>query len=250
MCFTPISGETAPLGSFKPVDGTFTVDDDNIQVINPTSLGTDGFFTYLDKTTADAIAIDEGGEAGDLDDQIGWWDANIGVFEDDAKVDDYAVSPSDGFMGFFMSGNEITFTSAGEAPTVATSFTPNTGSTPSPIFANYLPRTIALKYLAPVDGMFTVDDDNIQVINPTSLGTDGFFTYLDKTTADAIAIDEGGEAGDLDDQIGWWDANIGVFEDDAKVDDYSVAEGFGFMGFFMSGNEVTFQLPSATATLD
>jgi len=109
MCFTPISGETAPLGSFKPTDGMFTVDEDFIQEINPTSLGTDGFFTYLDKTTADAIAIDEGGEAGDLDDQIGWWDAYIGVFEDGAKVDDYAVSEGFGFMGYFESGNEVTF---------------------------------------------------------------------------------------------------------------------------------------------
>ena len=102
----------------------------------------------------------------------------------------------------------------------------------------------------PVDGTFTVDDDNIQVINPTTLGTAEFFTYLDKTMADAIAIEEGGEAGDLDDQIGWWDANIGVFEDDAKVDDYPVPAGFGFMGYFESGNEIEFQLPSSTATLD
>ena len=129
----------------------------------------------------------------------------------------------------------------------------NEGGTPSPLFGMCFTPIGEKAYLGdykPVDGTLTVDDDCIQVIDPTSLNTAGFFTYLDKTTADAIAIEEGGEAGDLDDQIGWWDEVIGVFEDDAKVDDYPVPAGFGFMGFFMSGNEVTFQLPSSTAVLD
>ena len=256
LCFTPTSGETVALGNFVPVNGTMTTDDDNIQVINPTSLAASELFTYLDKTTADAVAIEEGGEAGDLDDQIGWWDATIGVFEDDAKVDDYAVTPGIGFMGYFEAGNEISFVSSGEAPTVATSFTPNddgtddNNGTRSPILINYIPRDFILSYLAPIDGMMTTDDDNIQVINPTSLAASELFTYLDKTTADAVAIEEGGEAGDLDEFIGWWDATIGVFEDDAKVDDYMLTAGAGFMGYFEAGNEITFQLPSSTTVLD
>ena len=237
------------LGDFAPVDGEVTVDDDCILVINPTTLGTAAFFTYLDKTTADAIAIEEGGEAGDFDEYIGWWDENIGVFEDDAKRDSYPVVPGNGFMGYFEGGNEISFTSSGETPSVTTSFLPNTLGTRSPVFANYLPREITLKYMAPYDGESTVDDDCILVINPTTLGTAAFFTYLDKTTADAIAIEEGGEAGDLDEYIGWWDENIGVFEDDAKRDSYVVNPGAGFMGYFESGNEIRFQLPAATATL-
>ena len=109
FCFTPIANGSMILGDFAPVDGEVTVDDDCILVINPTTLGTAAFFTYLDKTTADAIAIEEGGEAGDLDEYIGWWDENIGVFEDDAKRDSYVVNPGAGFMGYFESGNEIHF---------------------------------------------------------------------------------------------------------------------------------------------
>ena len=98
----------------------------------------------------------------------------------------------------------------------------------------------------------TADDDCIQVINPTTLGTDALITYCDKTTADLIAEDEQEEPGTFDYMIGWWDEYIGVGEDGASMDDYNVPAGFGFMGFFMNedSNEITFQLPSSTAVLD
>ena len=251
LCFTPINGATYTLlGDFKPMDGTSIVEDDCIQVIDPTSLAATKLFTYLDKTIADEIAVDEGGQPGDYDEFIGWWDEGIGIFEDDAKVDDYQVNIGDGFMGYFESESEVTFQSNGEAPTVSTSFTPNSEGTRSPVFANYIPRDITLKYMAPVDGMAIVEDDCIQVIDPTSLASTELFTYLDKTIADEIAVDEGGEPGDYDEFIGWWDEGIGIFEDDARVDDFVVKAGFGFMGYFEAGNEITFQLPSSTATLD
>lgn len=111
-------------------------------------------------------------------------------------------------------------------------------------------KFVKLGEFKPVDGTMLVEDDCIQVINPTTLGADQLFTYLDKTIADEIAIDEGGAAGDYDEFIGWWDEFVGLFEDGAKVDDYPVKAGFGFMGYFEACNEVTFQLPSSTAPLD
>ena len=98
--------------------------------------------------------------------------------------------------------------------------------------------------------MLETETDCIQVINPTTLGTSELFTYVDKTTADAVAEGEGDQPGDWDWSIGWWDTFVGVFEEDGMVNDYPVKAGFGFMGFFMAGNEITFQLPSSTATLD
>ena len=76
------------------------------------------------------------------------------------------------------------------------------------------------------------------------------FTYVDKTTADEVAVGEGDQPGDWDWSIGWWDMNVGVFEDDGMVNDYPVKADFGFMGYFEAGNEITFQLLSSTATLD
>ena len=250
MSFVPVSGVKAKLGDFKPADGEFACETDYIQVINPTTLINDRTFTYVDKTTADAVAADNDLEEGAFDEFIGWWDADVGVFEDGGLVNDYLVTPGEGFMGAFDSGNVINFTSSGSAPLESTSFVPNVDATRSPIFCSYIPREIPLKYLAPVNGQFACETDYIQVINATTLINDRTFTYVDKTTADAVAADNDLEEGAFDEFIGWWDADVGVFEDGGLVNDYPVMPGSAFMGAFDAGAEITFQLPSSTATLD
>ena len=107
-CFIPVGGGTTyKLGDLKPTD--FDPDNDTIQLINPTTLGTDAAYVYFSKEIADAAAIDEGGEAGDYDELIGWWDAWIGVGEDGARADNVNVVPGAAFLGKFDSGNDITF---------------------------------------------------------------------------------------------------------------------------------------------
>ena len=246
LSFIPVQeGATATLGDFKPVDGTMIVDDDNLQVIDSTSLGTVAMYTYLDKATADAIAEEEGEEAGAYDELIGWWDAVLGVGEDGAAANDVVVKAGSGFMGLFESGNEISFVSAGSVPMTSTSVI--TDGTRSPIICSYIPKTITLGQIMPADGTMIVDDDNLQVIDSSSLGTVSMYTYLDKSTADAIAEEEGDDPGAYDELIGWWDAVLGVGEEGAEAYAVPVPAGTGFMGLFESGSEIQFQFPS---TLD
>ena len=107
-CFIPVNGsDTYKLGDLKPTD--FNVDDDLIQIINPTTLGTDARYVYMSKEIADAAAIEEGGEAGDYDALIGWWDPVIGVGEDGASCMNVSVEAGAAFLGLFESGNDITF---------------------------------------------------------------------------------------------------------------------------------------------
>ena len=94
------------------------------------------------------------------------------------------------------------------------------------------------------------DADFLQVISPDTLAISTTYTYIDKATADAIAEEEGEEAGAYDELIGWWDSGIGVGEADAAAGDVIVHPGDGFVCAIDSFNEVTFSLPSATATLE
>ena len=241
-CFIPVGGgSTYKLGDMKPTD--FDPDNDTIQLINPTTLGTDAAYVYLSKEIADAAAIEEGGAAGDYDELIGWWDAWIGVGEDGANADNVSINVGTAFLGLFESGNDIGFLSCGEAPAVSTSI--STDGAKQPFFASYIPKTLTLGQIVPED--FDPDNDTIQVINPATLGTDAAYVYLSKEIADAAAIEEGGAAGDYDELIGWWDAWIGVGEDGAKADNVNVTPGAAFLGLFESGNDITFNFPSSLA---
>ena len=106
--FLPISGSaTYKLGSLVPSNSS--VDDDLIQVINSTTLDADKMYHYLDKATADYIAVESGGSAGDCDDLVGWWDGAYDIGERDGDADGVEVKSGDGFLGLFESGNKITF---------------------------------------------------------------------------------------------------------------------------------------------
>ena len=243
-CFVPTSGASSyKLGDLKPTD--FSVDDDYLQIINPTTLGTDATYVYMSKEMADAAAIDDGGAAGDYDDLIGWWNPDIGVGADGASANNVEINVGQAFLGLFESGNDIGFLSSGEAPTVSTSI--NTDGEKQPFFASYIPKTIKLGQIVPEN--ISVDDDYVQVINPTTLGTDATYVYMSKEMADAAAIDDGGAAGDYDDLIGWWNPDIGVGADGASAMNVSVTAGAAFLGLFESGNDITFNFPSSTAAV-
>ena len=241
--FLPISGSaTYKLGSLVPSNSS--VDDDWIQVINSTTLDADKLYHYLDKATADYIAVDNGGAAGDCDDLIGWWDTAYDIGEEAGDADGVDIDNGSGFLGYFESGLKISFLSSGEAPTATTAIV--TDGSKYPIIASYIPKTIKLGWIIPENA--DVDDDWIQVINSTTLDADKLYHYLDKATADYIAVDNGGAAGDCDDLIGWWDTAYDIGEVDGDADNVEVENGDGFLGYFESGNKITFNLPSSFYT--
>ena len=243
--FLPVNGaETYKLGALVPSNSS--TDDDVIQVINSTTLGADKMYHYVDKATADYIAIDNGGEAGDCDDLIGWWDGAYDIGEEEGAANNVDIDNGAGFLGLFESGNEISFQSAGEAPTAPTSIM--TDGSKYPIIANYIPKTIKLGWIVPENA--STDDDLLQVINSTTLGADKMYHYVDKATADYIAIDNGGEAGDCDDLIGWWDGAYDIGEEEGFANNVDVDAGDGFLGLFESGNEITFNFPSSLYTAE
>ena len=243
--FLPVNGATTyKLGNLVPSNAS--TDDDWIQVINSTTLDADNMYHYLDKATADYIAVDNGGKAGDCDDLIGWWDGAYDIGEEEGFADNVTIENGTGFLGFFESGNEISFQSSGKVPTVTTGVT--TDGSKYPIIANYIPKTIKLGWIVPEDA--STDDDWIQVINSTTLDADNMYHYLDKATADYIAVDNGGKAGDCDDLIGWWDGAYDIGEEEGSANNVDVAAGAGFLGFFESGNEITFNFPSSLYTAE
>ena len=241
-CFVPVSGaSTYKLGDLKPAD--FDVDNDFIQIINPTTLASDAQYVYMSKEIADAAAEADGEEPGAYDALIGWWNPDIGVGEDGASADNVDINVGQAFLGLFDSGNDIGFLSSGEAPTVPTSI--NTDGARQPFFASYIPKTITLGQIVPED--FDVDNDFIQVINPTTLGTDAQYVYMSKEIADAAAEADGEDPGAYDALVGWWNPDIGVGEDGASANNVSVAPGAAFLGLFDGGADITFNFPSSLA---
>ena len=107
-CFVPVSGASSyKLGDLVPTD--FDVDNDMIQVINPTTLGTAAAYVYMSKDVADAAAEADGEQPGAYDELIGWWDAFEGVGTDGAEAGNVPVAAGAAFLGLFDSGNDITF---------------------------------------------------------------------------------------------------------------------------------------------
>jgi len=239
-CFTPINGAmTYKLKDLVPTD--FNVDEDMIQIINPTTLATDARYVYMSKEIADAAAEEDGEEPGAYDELIGWWDPVLGVGEDGAAAGDTEIKVGQAFLGLFKSGVDIKFQSSGSVPLTSTGI--STDAKKQPFFANYLPKTIKLGAIVP-EG-FNVDEDMIQVINPASLATDARYVYMSKEIADAAAEEDGEAPGAYDELIGWWDPVIGVGEDGASANDADVVAGAAFLGLFKSGVNITFQFPAA-----
>ena len=239
-CFTPINGEaTYKLKELIPTD--FDPDSDIVQLVNPTTLGTDAQYVYMSKEIADAAAEEDGEAPGAYDELVGWWDAGLGVGEDGAAVGETPIKVGQAFLGLFESGNNIKFQSSGSVPLTSTGI--STDFKKQPFFSNYLPKVIALGTIVAED--FDPDADIIQVVNPETLGTDAQYVYMSKEIADAAAAEDGEAPGAYDELVGWWDAALGVGEDGASANNVDVDAGAAFLGLFESGNNITFKFPAA-----
>ena len=200
--------------------------------------------SYCDETIA---AIYQSMAGGKIEDYMGWWYDGYEPGEEGGRADDYEVSLGDGFMGSFTSGYEIEFTTAGQVHSTSTAFIANPDGTETPVFANYLPRSIPLKYMAPADGTSEYGTDLVQVINPTTQDPDYMMSYCDETIA---AIYQSMAGGEIEDYVGWWYDGYEPGEAGGRADGYPVEAGAGFMGSFTSGYEVEIQMPSALITIN
>ena len=198
------SGATYKLGDFKGVGMDIT--SDFIQFLDPDTLDSNVEAVYLDEETYGSFA--------------GWWDFNdVGG----TSLDDQVFPFTTAFLAAFPSGNEITFSFAGEVLKGAKTFST---SAQSPMFGNYLPKDLTLADIT-ATGM-DITSDFIQILDPDTLDSDVEAVYLDKDTYGDFA--------------GWWDFNdVGG----TLLDDTPVPAGQGFLGAFPSGNEITVTFPAA-----
>ena len=104
--YVPRDGMT--LADLVPVNDTWNVNDDNLQLINAETLDADEVYRYCDKTTADIISEETYQEPGHCDNLIGWWDAWDDVGADGAERGDRPFPVGGGFMGYFMNYSPIT----------------------------------------------------------------------------------------------------------------------------------------------
>ena len=239
-CFMPLNGnDSYKLKDLVPTD--FDADNDMIQVINPTTLGTDATYLYFSKEFADAVAEEENEEPGSFDELIGWWNPSYDIGDELGACDEVPVKVGQAFLGLFESGNNIKFRSSGNVPLTSTAI--STDCKKKPFFANYLPVTIKLGAIVPED--FDADNDMIQVINPTTLGTDATYLYFSKEFADAVAEEENEEPGSFDELIGWWNPSYDIGDELGASNEVDVIPGAAFLGLFESGNNIIFNFPAA-----
>ena len=114
MTFVPVSGAAQyRLGDVKVEN--MNCDDDTIQVLDPETLDAPYQYTYVTTEMAEAIyqnLIDDGEDPEDAKvvlGWVGWWDAGIGVGEDDARADERDVLPNEAFLGLFESRENLVF---------------------------------------------------------------------------------------------------------------------------------------------
>ena len=257
MTFVPVSGAAQyRLGDVKVEN--MNCDDDTIQVLDPETLDAPYQYTYVTSEMAQAIyqnLIDDGEDPEDAKvvlEWVGWWDAAIGVGEDDARADDVMIDNGNAFLGLFGSRENVKFICSGEAPTKPTQW--ESKELYKPFLCNYLPKTIKLGQIV-VENM-NCDDDTIQVLDPETLDAPYQYTYVTTEMAEAIyqnLIDDGEDPEDAKvvlGWVGWWDAAIGVGEDDARVDERDVLPNEGFLGLFGSRENLVFRFPSVLDTYE
>ena len=243
--FLPVAGgETYRLGDMKAID--FDIDFDLLQVLDPNTTVTIAHYAYCSKEVADMIAEGEGGQPGDCDNLIGWWDTFDGSLGDeDYRMDEEQIPNGQAFLGMMGSGMNVKLVASGEAPVVSTSVF--TDMNESPFIASYIPRTIPLKWITCKD--FDIDFDLLQKLDPNTTVTIGHYAYCSKEVADMIAEGEGGQPGDCDNLIGWWDTFDGSLGDeDYRMDDVEINPGDGFLGMMGSGMNVEIMFPSVLKT--
>ena len=200
------SGTTYKLGDFTAtgMDGT----SDFIQFLDADTLEAGVEAVYLDADTYG-------------DELAGWWDFNA---PGETSLNDQTFPFTTAFLAAFPSGNEITFSFAGEVLKGAKTFTT---SSQSPMFGNYLPKDLTLADIT-ASGMDGTSDF-IQILDPDTLESVTEAVYLDADTYG-------------DELAGWWDFNA---PGEVSLADTVVPAGQGFLAAFPSGNEIAITFPAA-----
>ena len=227
-----------------------------LQRLNPATTAVSARYTYV----SEAFLKDEFEEDWeDYKDAIGWWLWQKGTsYATLIENGDYSlkltVSPDipvgTAFLGA-LNGNDLKFTSSGEAPSVPTQISDN-GNT-SPFFLNYLPREIDLSEIvvegAADDEFMNPRTEYLQVLSPADTHVVARYTYV----SEAFLKDEFEEDWeDYKDAIGWWlwqkSTNYaGLIENEdytLKCGTVKLAPGFSFLGA-LNGNGRVFKFPAA-----
>ena len=227
-----------------------------LQRLDPMTTSVAARYTYV----SEAFLKDEFEEDWeDYKDAIGWWNMVKGTnYASLIENGDYSlkltVSPDipvgTAFLGL-LKGNELKFTSSGEAPSVPTEISDN-GNT-SPFFLNYLPREIDLDEIvvegADEDEFMVPGAEYLQVLDPSTTSVSARYTYV----SEAFLKDEFEEDWeDYKDAIGWWNMVKGTnYASLIENGDFSLkcgtvklAPGFSFLGL-LKGNGLVFKFPAA-----
>ena len=259
--FCPIGlGATYPLSDIivsGAADDEFMIPgSEYLQRLDPSTTSVSARYTYI----SEAFLQDEFEEDWeDYKSAIGWWiwqkSTNYaGLIEAGNYTLKLTTPPQipigTAFLGA-LKGNELKFTSNGEAPAVATEI--SDGGNTSPFFLNYLPREIDLSEIvvegAADDEFMIPGSEYLQVLSPEDTHVVSRYTYI----SEAFLKDEFEE--DWEDYvsaIGWWvwqkSTNYaGLIESgnySLKCGAVPLAPGFSFLGA-LKGNGLVFKFPAA-----
>ena len=259
--FCPLGlGATYPLSNIivtGAADDEFMVPGaEYLQRLNPATTAVSARYTYV----SEAFLKDEfEGDWEDYKSAIGWWlwqkgTDYAGLIEDGDYSLKLTTPPQipvgTAFLGA-LKGNELKFTSNGEAPSVATEISDNGNK--SPFFLNYLPREIDLSEIvvegADVDEFMVPGAEYLQVLSPSDTHVTARYTYV----SEAFLKDEFEEDWeDYASAIGWWNwqksTNYAVLIENGdytlKCGAVPLAPGFSFLGA-LKGNGLVFKFPAA-----
>ena len=227
-----------------------------LQRLDPSTTSVAARYTYI----SEAFLKDEfEDDWEDYKSAVGWWTMVKGTnYALLIEKGDYSlkltVSPDipvgTAFLGA-LNGNELKFTSSGEAPSVSTEISDN-GNT-SPFFLNYLPREIDLSEIvvegAAVDEFMNPSTEYLQVLSPADTHVTARYTYV----SEAFLKDEfEDEWENYQSAIGWWSfvkgTNYAALIEDGnyslKCGAVPLAPGFSFLGA-LNGNGLVFKFPAA-----
>ena len=259
--FCPIGlGATYPLSDIivsGAADDEFMIPGtEYLQQLNPATTAVAARYTYI----SEAFLKDEFEEDWeDYKSAIGWWlwqkSTNYaGLIEAGNYTLKLTTPPQipvgTAFLGL-LKGNELKFTSNGEAPAVATEISDN--GYKSPFFLNYLPRQIDLSEIvvegADEDAFMIPGTEYLQVLSPSDTHVTARYTYV----SEAFLKDEFEEDWeDYASAIGWWiwqkSTNYAALIEGGdytlKCGEVPLAPGFSFLGL-LKGNGLVFKFPAA-----
>ena len=259
--FCPIGlGATYPLSDIivsGAADDEFMVPgSEYLQRLNPATTAVAARYTFI----SEAYLKDEFEEDWeDYKSAIGWWSFVKGTnYAALIEGGDYSlklttppqIPVGTAFLGL-LKGNELKFTSNGEAPAVATEI--SDGGYTSPFFLNYLPREIDLSEIvvegAADDEFMVPGSEYLQVLSPADTHVTARYTYV----SEAYLKDEFEDEWETyQSAIGWWNFVKGTnYAALIEGGDYTLkcgavplAPGFSFLGL-LKGNGLVFKFPAA-----